>query len=40
MAVVNCAGTATAKRMVGREGVHRLSSFVRAVEINLKLSEA
>jgi NAD(P)-dependent dehydrogenase (short-subunit alcohol dehydrogenase family) len=33
--LVNCAGIAPAERVVGREGPHRLESFVRAVNINL-----
>jgi NAD(P)-dependent dehydrogenase (short-subunit alcohol dehydrogenase family) len=33
--LVNCAGIAPAEKIVGREGPHRLDSFVRAVNINL-----
>jgi NAD(P)-dependent dehydrogenase (short-subunit alcohol dehydrogenase family) len=33
--VINCAGVAPGERVVGREGPHSLSSFRRAVEINL-----
>lgn len=34
-ALVNCAGIAPGERVLGREGPHRLESFVRAVQINL-----
>jgi NAD(P)-dependent dehydrogenase (short-subunit alcohol dehydrogenase family) len=33
--LVNCAGVAPAEKIVGREGPHRLDSFIRAVNINL-----
>jgi len=33
--LVNCAGVAPGEKVVGREGPHRLESFVRAVNINL-----
>ena len=33
--VVNCAGVATAKRVVGREGPQFLADFQRVIEINL-----
>ncbi|MGC8731783.1 MAG: SDR family NAD(P)-dependent oxidoreductase, partial [Halothiobacillaceae bacterium] len=33
--LVNCAGIAPGEKVVGREGPHRLESFVRAVNINL-----
>lgn len=33
--LVNCAGIAPAEKIAGREGSHRLDSFVRAVNINL-----
>lgn len=33
--LVNCAGIAPAERVLGREGVHRLESFARVVNINL-----
>ena len=33
--LVNCAGIAPAEKIAGREGPHRLDSFVRAVNINL-----
>lgn len=33
--VINCAGVAPAEKVVGREGPHRLDSFVRTVNINL-----
>lgn len=32
---VNCAGIATAERVLGRDGPHRLDSFRRTVEVNL-----
>ena len=34
-ALVNCAGIVHGERVVGKEGPHALSSFVRAVNINL-----
>lgn len=34
-ALVNCAGIAPGERILGRDGVHRLESFARAVSINL-----
>lgn len=34
-ALVNCAGIAPGERVLGREGPHRLESFVRALQINL-----
>jgi len=33
--LVNCAGVAPAEKVVGREGPHRLESFMRIVNINL-----
>jgi NAD(P)-dependent dehydrogenase (short-subunit alcohol dehydrogenase family) len=33
--LVNCAGIAPGEKIVGREGPHRLDSFVRAISINL-----
>lgn len=33
--LVNCAGIAPGERILGREGAHRLDSFVRAISINL-----
>ncbi|KIP16764.1 MULTISPECIES: 3-hydroxyacyl-CoA dehydrogenase [Burkholderia] len=33
--LVNCAGVAPGEKVVGRDGPHRLASFVRAVSINL-----
>ncbi|THF65842.1 SDR family NAD(P)-dependent oxidoreductase [Pseudothauera nasutitermitis] len=33
--LVNCAGVAPAEKVVGREGAHRLESFVRTIQINL-----
>ncbi len=33
--MINCAGIAIAEKTLGREGVHRLSSFRRTIEINL-----
>jgi NAD(P)-dependent dehydrogenase (short-subunit alcohol dehydrogenase family) len=33
--LVNCAGIAPGEKVVGRDGPHRLESFVRAVNINL-----
>jgi NAD(P)-dependent dehydrogenase (short-subunit alcohol dehydrogenase family) len=33
--VVNCAGIATAERVLGRNGPHRLDTFRRTVEVNL-----
>jgi NAD(P)-dependent dehydrogenase (short-subunit alcohol dehydrogenase family) len=33
--LVNCAGVAPGEKVVGREGPHRLESFVRATNINL-----
>jgi NAD(P)-dependent dehydrogenase (short-subunit alcohol dehydrogenase family) len=33
--LVNCAGVAPAEKVLGREGPHRLDSFVRTVQINL-----
>jgi NAD(P)-dependent dehydrogenase (short-subunit alcohol dehydrogenase family) len=32
---VNCAGVASAEKVLGREGVHSLVSFARVVEVNL-----
>ncbi|MGR3541677.1 MAG: SDR family NAD(P)-dependent oxidoreductase [Hasllibacter sp.] len=32
---VNCAGVATAERVLGRKGPHRMDSFRRTVEVNL-----
>jgi len=34
-ALVNCAGIAPGERVLGRDGPHRLETFVRAVQINL-----
>ena len=34
-ALVNCAGIAPSERIVGRNGVHKLESFTRAITINL-----
>ncbi len=33
--LINCAGIASAERITGRDGPHRLESFVRTVSINL-----
>lgn len=33
--LVNCAGVAPAEKVVGKEGAHRLDSFVRVININL-----
>ena len=33
--LVNCAGIATGEKVVGKEGPHALSSFVRTININL-----
>ncbi len=33
--LVNCAGVGPAEKVVGREGPHRLESFVRTININL-----
>lgn len=33
--LVNCAGVAPAEKVVGKEGLHRLDSFVRTININL-----
>ena len=33
--LVNCAGVAPAERVVGKEGAHKLESFVRTININL-----
>lgn len=33
--LVNCAGVAPGERILGRDGVHRLESFARAISINL-----
>jgi NAD(P)-dependent dehydrogenase (short-subunit alcohol dehydrogenase family) len=33
--LVNCAGVATSERMLGRNGVHALETFKRAVTVNL-----
>ncbi|MGG7580928.1 3-hydroxyacyl-CoA dehydrogenase [Rhizobium sp. Nf11,1] len=33
--LVNCAGVAPAEKVVGRDGPHRLESFVRTISINL-----
>lgn len=33
--LVNCAGVAPAEKVVGKEGAHRLDSFVRTININL-----
>ncbi len=33
--LVNCAGVATARRMVGRDGAHSLAEFSRIISINL-----
>ena len=33
--LVNCAGIAPAEKVLGKEGVHRLESFVHAVNVNL-----
>jgi NAD(P)-dependent dehydrogenase (short-subunit alcohol dehydrogenase family) len=33
--VVNCAGIATAEKVLGKEGVHQLESFARTIQINL-----
>ncbi|MNO71898.1 3-oxoacyl-[acyl-carrier-protein] reductase FabG [compost metagenome] len=33
--LVNCAGMGPAEKVIGRDGVHRLESFVRIVNINL-----
>jgi NAD(P)-dependent dehydrogenase (short-subunit alcohol dehydrogenase family) len=33
--LVNCAGIATAERVLGRDGPHRLESFARTVTVNL-----
>jgi NAD(P)-dependent dehydrogenase (short-subunit alcohol dehydrogenase family) len=34
-ALVNCAGIAPSERVVGREGPHRLDTFVKTININL-----
>lgn len=33
--LVNCAGVATAEKVVGRDGPHKLESFARTININL-----
>lgn len=33
--LVNCAGIATAEKVLGRDGVHKLTSFSRTLQINL-----
>ncbi|MFQ6548931.1 SDR family NAD(P)-dependent oxidoreductase [Aestuariibius sp. 2305UL40-4] len=33
---VNCAGIATAEKTLGKDGPHRLESFARTIDINLK----
>lgn len=33
--LINCAGVAPAEKIIGRKGVHRLSSFKQVVDINL-----
>jgi NAD(P)-dependent dehydrogenase (short-subunit alcohol dehydrogenase family) len=33
--LVNCAGVAPAEKLLGREGVHRLDTFARTININL-----
>jgi NAD(P)-dependent dehydrogenase (short-subunit alcohol dehydrogenase family) len=33
--LVNCAGIAPAEKVVGRDGVHKLDSFTRVININL-----
>lgn len=33
--LINCAGVAPAEKVVGREGPHRLESFIRTISINL-----
>ncbi len=33
--LINCAGVATAEKVVGREGAHKLESFTRTIGINL-----
>ncbi len=33
--VVNCAGIATAEKVMGRQGVHSLDSFTRTIQVNL-----
>lgn len=33
--LVNCAGIAPAEKVVGRDGVHRLATFARVININL-----
>jgi len=33
--LVNCAGVAPAEKVLGREGVHRLDTFMRTISINL-----
>lgn len=33
--LINCAGVAPAEKLLGREGVHRLDSFTRTININL-----
>ncbi len=33
--LVNCAGIATAEKVLGRDGVHKLASFSRTLQINL-----
>lgn len=33
--LVNCAGIATAEKVLGRDGIHKLASFSRTLEINL-----
>lgn len=33
--LVNCAGIAPAEKVVGRDGIHRLATFARAINVNL-----
>ncbi len=33
--LVNCAGVATAEKVLGRDGPHELGSFIKAVQVNL-----
>ena len=33
--VINCAGIAPAERVLGREGLHKLATFLKVVQINL-----
>jgi NAD(P)-dependent dehydrogenase (short-subunit alcohol dehydrogenase family) len=33
--LVNCAGVAPAERVIGRQGIHKLDSFARTININL-----